>query len=92
MHEIFIDILHFNEVTLDVVEVEAARESLVIRLSEAWHGRGCKITMKKSFKIPVKMTKMVSPLQRYLAQCYLQSYLAPVLQRYLAALMQRYLS
>ena len=30
MHQIFIDILHSNEVTLDVVEVEAARESLVI--------------------------------------------------------------
>lgn len=30
LHQIFIDILHFNEVTLDVVEVEAARESLVI--------------------------------------------------------------
>ena len=28
--QIFIDILHFNEVTVDVVEVEAARESLVI--------------------------------------------------------------
>ena len=30
MHQIFINILHFNEVTVDVVEVEAARESLVI--------------------------------------------------------------
>ena len=30
MTQIFIDILHFNEVTVDVVEVEAARESLVI--------------------------------------------------------------
>ena len=29
-HQIFIAILHFNEVTVDVVEVEAARESLVI--------------------------------------------------------------
>jgi hypothetical protein len=30
LHQIFIDILHFIEVTVDVVEVEAARESLVI--------------------------------------------------------------
>ena len=30
LHQIFIDMLHFNEVTVDVVEVEAARESLVI--------------------------------------------------------------
>ena len=30
LHQIFIGILHFNEVTVDVVEVEAARESLVI--------------------------------------------------------------
>ena len=29
LHQIFIAILHFNEVTVDVVEVEAARESLV---------------------------------------------------------------
>ena len=29
-NQIFIDILHFNGVTVDVVEVEAARESLVI--------------------------------------------------------------
>ena len=30
LHQIFIDMLHFNEVTVDVVEVEAARKSLVI--------------------------------------------------------------
>ena len=29
-HQIFIGILHFNEVTVDVVDVEAARESRVI--------------------------------------------------------------
>ena len=29
LHQIFIAILHFNEVTVDVVEVAAARESLV---------------------------------------------------------------
>ena len=61
LHQIFIDMLHFNEVTVDVVEVEAARESLVIGSVGARHGRGCKRTMKKSCKIPVKMTNRRPP-------------------------------
>ena len=39
LHQIFIDILPFSEVTVDVVEVEAARESLVIRICLG-HGTG----------------------------------------------------
>ena len=40
-------------------------------LSRAWHGRGCKITMKKSCKIPVKITKSTVGFRDKLHQIFI---------------------
>ena len=83
-HQIFIDILHFNEVTVDVVEVAAARESLVIGSVWGMARERMQDNDEEKLQNTGEYDKNRRPPQPCDFACNLPRYLAAFLPRYLA--------